>query len=41
MAQARKGTVLSEVAGGAGYSTEYEVSRFGRRGKSKSCGLRR
>lgn len=41
MAQVRKGLVLSEAAGGAGYSTEHEVSRFGRRGKSKSCGLRR
>lgn len=39
MAQARKGFVLSKAAGGAGCGTEHEVSRFGRRGKSKSCGL--
>ena len=34
MAQARKGFVLSEAAGGVGYGTEHEVSRSGRRGKS-------
>lgn len=39
MAQARKGIVLSEAADGAGYGTEHEVPRVGRRGKSKSCGL--
>lgn len=39
MAQARKGFVLSEAAGGAGYGAEHEVPRAGWRGKSKSCGL--
>lgn len=39
MAQARKGIVLPKAAGGAGYGAEHEVSRFGQRGKSKSCGL--
>ena len=34
MAQARNGFVLSEAAGGAGYGTEHEVLRAGRRGKS-------
>lgn len=34
MAQARKGVILSEAAGGAAYGTEHEVSRAGRRGKS-------
>ena len=34
MAQARKGIVLSEATGGAGYDAEHEVLRAGRRGKS-------
>ena len=29
MVQARKGIVLSEAAGGAGYGAEYEVPRAG------------
>ena len=39
MALVRKGIVLPEAAGGAGYGIEHEVSRFGWRGKSKSCDL--
>lgn len=39
MAQARKGFVLSEAAGGAGYGAEHEVSCSGRCGESESCGL--
>lgn len=34
MAQVRKGFVLSEAAGGAGYGAEHEVPRAGWRGKS-------
>ena len=34
MAQARKGIVLPEAAGGAGYGAEHEVPRSGRRGES-------
>ena len=34
MAQARKGIVVSEAAGGAGYGAEYEVPRAGRRRES-------